>query len=632
MRLLEPITLGPRVAPNRLMFGPHVTNLGDNRSFSSRHVAYYARRAVGGAAVIVMEEASVHELDWPYERAPLASRAGDGWALCATALHNEGSLAIAALGHSGGQGSSAYSQRELMAPSRVPEVGAREVPKWMEADDIAEVVSGFSSAARLAAQAGVDGVEINAGQHSLVRQFLSGLTNHRGDEWGSDRLKFARDVLTSVREHIGPDRIVGLRLSCDELAPWAGITPDMAEPIAAALAPWCDYIVVVRGSIYTTSATRPDGHETPGFNRELCARIKSTVGAKAVVLQGSIVNHEMAESALHDGVCDLVEMTRAQLADPDLGVKVARNEAPRPCILCNQTCMARDARNPIVTCVVEPSTGHESSDPNWLARPATKRSIAVLGGGPAGLEAAITAAQRGHPVRLIERTEQLGGQVRNAAAGAGRHHLAAIIGWQIARAQELGVRVELDAVNPTFAPGERIIAAVGSTPGVVAYDVTGVDIIDVAVALQDLSCLDTGSVIIDDPIGGPIGVSLAELLGSRATLITQDQIAGNELARSGDLAPANVRLAQQGVTIQRRALIRSVVRSANGRIEVTIENRFSGEQRTIDCDHFVNAGFRLPLVDPVNEIAHAHAGDGVAPRTITEAILEGRRAVLAVER
>jgi mycofactocin system FadH/OYE family oxidoreductase 1 len=632
MRLLEPITVGSRQARNRLMFGPHVTNLGSARSLSHRHVAYYQRRAVGGAGVIVLEEASVHALDWPYERAPLASQSADGWALCATALRNEGSLVIAALGHSGGQGSSAYSQRELMAPSRVPEVGAREVPKWMEADDIAEVVSGFGSAARLAAQADVDGVEINAGQHSLVRQFLSGLTNHRGDEWGSDRLKFARDVLTSVRTNIGPDRIVGLRLSCDELAPWAGITPDMAEPIAAELATWCDYIVVVRGSIYTTSATRPDGHETPGFNRELCARIKSTVGAKAVVLQGSIVDHEMAERALGDGVCDLVEMTRAQMADPDLGVKVARHEAPRPCILCNQTCMARDARNPIVTCVVEPSTGHESSDPNWLARPSGKRSIAVLGGGPAGLEAAITAAQRGHPVRLIERTDQLGGQVRAAAAGAGRQRLAAIIEWQIARVRELGVSVELTTSNTTFEPDERVICALGSTPGVMSYDVNGVDVIDIAAALLDLSCLDNGSVVIDDPIGGPIGVSLAELLGSRATLITQDQIAGNELARSGDLAPANVRLAQHGVMIQRRALIRSVMRSANGRVEVTIEDRFSGEQRTIECDHFVNAGFRLPLVDPVNQVAHAHAGDSVAPRTIAEAILEGRRAVLAVER
>jgi mycofactocin system FadH/OYE family oxidoreductase 1 len=632
MRLLERITLGGRQARNRLMFGPHVTNLGLERSFSDRHVAYYQRRAVGGAGIIVLEEASVHHLDWPYERAPLAAESADGWARCATALRNEGSLGIAALGHSGGQGSSAYSQRELMAPSRVPDVGAREVPKWMEAGDIHDVVAGFGSAAALAIEAGLDGVEINAGQHSLVRQFLSGLTNHRGDEWGGDRLKFARDVLAAVRGGVGADAVVGLRLSCDELAPWAGITPEMAEPIAAELAQWCDYIVVVRGSIYTTAATRPDGHEAPGFNRELCGRIKSAVGATAVVLQGSIIDPSMAEAALDDATCDVVEMTRAQMADPDLGVKIGRGTAPRPCILCNQTCMARDARNPIATCVVEPTTGHETTDPNWTAHPSTVRSIAVVGGGPAGLEAAITAAQRGHQVRLIERSDSLGGQVRVAAAGAGRHHLAAVVDWQIEQIRQLGVHVALGDAEVIFASDERIIAAVGSMPGVIGYEVNDVDIIDVAVALHDLSRFGQGTVVIDDPIGGPIAVSLAECLGGRATLITQDQIAGNELARSGDLAPANVRLAQQGVTIERRSLIRSVHRGTSGRISVTVEDRFSGEQRSVECDHFVNAGFRLPKADAINDVAHARAGDAVAPRTIAEAILEGRRAVLTAER
>ncbi len=133
----------------------------------------------------MIEGASVHESDWPYERAPLAARCRDGWASIAAACHPHGTLVIAALDHAGGQGSSAYNQRPLWAPSRVPEVNTREVPKWMEADDIDAVVDGFASAAKLAAEAGCDGVEINAGQHSLVRQFLSGLTNQRDDEWGA---------------------------------------------------------------------------------------------------------------------------------------------------------------------------------------------------------------------------------------------------------------------------------------------------------------------------------------------------------------------------------------------------------------------------------------------------------------
>ena len=386
--LLTPVRLGTRTAANRVLFGPHVTNLGDDdRALTGRHLAYYRRRALGGCGTIVIEEASVHESDWPYERAPLAERCPDGWARIATAVQSEGALAVAALGHAGGQGSSAYSQRALWAPSRVPEVNSREVPKWMEAEDIAAVVTGFGTAAASAAAAGLDGVEVNAGQHSLIRQFLSGLTNQRGDEWGTDRLRFARDVLTAVRGALGPDRVLGLRLSGDELAPWAGITPDQAPAIAAELAAVVDYLVVVRGAIYSAEKTRPDFHEPPGFNIELCRAVRQAVpDGVAVVLQGSVVDVGQAGWALEDGVADAVEMTRAQIADPDLVAKLRAGtpERIRPCIRCNQTCQVRDARNPIVTCVGEPTSGRETEDPDWYAPTSRPREVLVVGGWPGG--------------------------------------------------------------------------------------------------------------------------------------------------------------------------------------------------------------------------------------------------------
>ena len=160
MKLLEPIDLGPRTAPNRVLFGPHVTNLGDDdRRLTDRHVAYYERRARGGCGTIVVEGASVHDSDWPYERAPLASRCADGWAAIAAACRPHGALVLASLDHAGGQGSSAYSQAPLFAPSRVPEVATRETPKWMEAEDIDAVIAGFATAAGAAIDAGCDGVE-----------------------------------------------------------------------------------------------------------------------------------------------------------------------------------------------------------------------------------------------------------------------------------------------------------------------------------------------------------------------------------------------------------------------------------------------------------------------------------------
>ena len=322
--LLRPLTLGRRTARNRTLFGPHVTNLGDDdRRFTDRHLAYYRRRAAGGCGTVVLEEASVHPSDWPYERCPWPSGCGDSWTRIGGALHGEGALAIAALGHSGGQGSSAYSQRELWAPSRVPEVNSREVPKWMEPADIEAVVDGFASAAALAVSCGLDGVEVNAGQHSLLRQFLSGLTNHRSDAWGADRLLLVRTVLAARPGRRGrgssprPAALVRRTGSVGRHHPRAGAGVGG---------------VAVRrrrlpgggaGAIFSVEKTRPDHHEPEGFNLDLCREVRAAVPERvAVVLQGSVVDPVQAMGAVAGDVCDAVEMTRAQIADPDLVAKL----------------------------------------------------------------------------------------------------------------------------------------------------------------------------------------------------------------------------------------------------------------------------------------------------------------------
>jgi len=637
--LLTPLPIGVRTAPNRVLFGPHVTNLGDDqRRFTDAHVAYYERRARGGAGIIVTEGASIHPLDWPYERAPLAARCGDGWRRIADACHAHGALVLASLDHAGGQGTSAFSQRELWAPSRVPEVNSREVPKWMEADDIAAVVEGFAEAATLAVASGCDGVEINAGQHSLVRQFLSGLTNHRGDEWGTDRLLFARQVLHAVRGAVGGDAIVSLRLCCDELAPWAGITPEMAPAIASALVhDGLDMVVVVRGSIYSAEKTRPDFHEAPGFNITTCRAVYDALPHTVVVLQGSL-DAASAEWALAEQVCDATEITRGLIADPDLVAKVAdgRHEQIRPCTRCNQACQVRDNRNPIVSCAVEPSSGHELTDPDWHSPAGRPRDIVVLGAGVAGLETARVAALRGHRVTVRETSSAPGGI-------AALTHMRPFVEWLVAEAARLGVVIEtgVDADRSTtdaIAPGDTgaVVQATGGRPGVAEYRIVdGATVVDCVDAWRSVIAgtphsdptldarLSASRVVMFDPIGGPIAVALAEALGDRAILLTHDQIAGNELSRTGDLAPANTRLAQRGVRVEKRTILREVHPG-----HVVVSDRFSGATREIACDVVVDCGFRLPT-DPVAGAEH-RVGDCVAPRTVLEAVLEGRRAALAL--
>jgi 2,4-dienoyl-CoA reductase (NADPH2) len=637
VKLLEPIALGRRTARNRVVFGPHETNLGRGRAVSDRHVAYYARRARGGAGVIVVETASVNESDWPYERAPLASECASGWRAVKDACGgSDGALVLASLGHAGGQGSSAYSQLPLWAPSRVPDVATREVPKEMEPEDIAAVVAGFEDASRRAvAESGLDGVEVNAGQWSLVRQFLSGLTNLRGDEWGTDRLRFARDVLAAVRRGAGDDAVVGLRLSCDELAPWAGITPEMAAELAPQLVEHVDYVTVVRGSIFTTSATRPDTHAEPGFNLDLARSIRAALPSRvAVVAQGSIVDAGQAEWAIGDRVCDAVEMARAQIADPDLVAKVAAGESERvrPCILCNQACQVRDARNPLVSCVTEPSSGHEWEDPDWTDRAAAPTDVLVVGGGVAGMECARIASLRGHRVTLAERGDVLGGMLRVAANGAGRAPLARYADWLEAEIGRLGVKVEcgreVTAEETATFHGE-VVLCTGSRAGHRAYETeSGGSVQSAADVLAGAGTpLPDGPVAVWDPIGGPIAISVAELLrsqGREVALVTPDLIPGNELSRTGDLAPANTRLQSAGVTLEKRSLLRRVCDDGT----IVVEDRFTGEQRRVAAAVLVDAGYRLPddaLWRATGEHAR-RAGDCVAPRTVYEATLEGRRA------
>jgi 2,4-dienoyl-CoA reductase (NADPH2) len=279
----------------------------------------------------------------------------------------------------------------------------------------------------------------------------------------------------------------------------------------------------------------------------------------------------------------------------------------------------RDVRNPIVTCIGEPTSGRETEDPDWYAPAVGPRHVVVLGGGPAGLETARVAARRGHRVDVVERSARVGGLT--AVAGPN----AQLVEWLERENRRLGVTIRTGEELTESENGNVVVQCTGSRPGQRPYEVdASATVIDIADLRRGLVALpETGDVVVFDPIGGPIGIALAEELGARAIVVTQDHIAGNELSRSGDLAPANVRLAQARVRIERRSLLRAARAGS-----VDVEDRFSGLHRSIECVAVVDCGFRLPD-DPIASVDH-RAGDCVAPRTVHEAILEARRVALSI--
>jgi mycofactocin system FadH/OYE family oxidoreductase 1 len=636
VQLTDPLFLAGRTASSRVLFGPHETNLGHRREISPRHVAYYARRAEGGAGVLVTETASVHPGDWPYERAPLAADCGPGWAATVAACRPAGALVLAGLGHTGAQGSSAWSQAALWAPSRVADVVVREVPMEMEDGELAALVRGFAAAARTAVAADTDGVEVDAGAGALLRQFASGLTNTRTDAHGTDRLRLTREVLAAVRAELGPDRVLALRLSCDELAPWAGTTPGQAADQVRELAGLVDLLTVVRGSGMAAAAYRPDGHTPPGVNVALTAAMRAAAGGRtAVVLQGSVVDPAQAQRALDDGVADAVEMTRAQIADADLVAKVRAGtpERVRPCVLCNQACLVRDIGNPLVSCIVDPRSGHETEDPDpERCRRAghVGPDVLVVGGGPAGLEAARVLALHGLAVRVADRGPRPGGLLPVVAALPGHQRFTAFADWLVAECSRLGVGFTVAEGDPAAA--DAVVLAPGGRAGAPTFDVgDGVRVLSAAdlltaVRAADLDAqLPPGPVLVSDPVGGSLGVGVAELLagaGRAVSIATPDRVVGARLARTGDLAPANTRLQQAGVRRETTTELRSV---GGGR--AVLADRWTGELREVDCAAVVDCAPRLPADAPSAEVG---AGDAVAPRTVLEAVLEGRRAALAL--
>ncbi len=452
-RLFTPLRIRDVEIPNRFAaagLGWSWTGLGASPTVPGPGLArFWGMRAAGGLGLIISEPQSVHPTSTasPQVVENTSDAVIEPYRAITQAVHEHGTKIVAHLNHIGHLGNGGYRSTPLWAPSEVRApmgtsfpAGGGVLPHAMTADEVAEVIEGFAAAAARDIDAGFDGIEINAAEGYLLAEFLSPVTNRRSDQYGGSaegRQRFLMEVIAAVRDRIGPGPLLGVRIGTDDHLE-GGLGVDDVREIAGVVsrAGAVDYLSTTPGFV-------PHMGSEPGAFSELAAAAKGASGLP-VLYMGWTDGPETAERLLEAAVCDLVGVSRATLADPELPRRAQAGELDRirPCIACNQSCTTMGT-----TCIVNPMSAAIVMMPAAAAGGAAadasdRKKLLVIGGGPAGMQAASLLAERGHSVTLWEREQSVGGQLRVAAQAPHRERIGAFADYLERELERTGVAVE----------------------------------------------------------------------------------------------------------------------------------------------------------------------------------------------
>lgn len=634
-RLFAPFAAGNLQTKNRIVMLPHGTSMLRDGEPTEDDDAYFEARARSGVGMVIAGGLIVHPTARRRARKNIEvydERFIASLKRKAAVVQRHGARIVGQLFHMGREMIGAEFDQATVAPSPLRSPRDPFAPHALDPEEIEAIIAGYGESAAHLQAAGFDGAEIHGAHGYLVAQFLSPATNHRDDAWGGDpdrRLRFLREVIDAIRTRCRDDFVLGLRLSADEELPdGLGIADSahIAEAIAATGA--VDYLSVtigVRGA-YIKDITVP-----PAPARRAAKILREASGLPVIVGQ-RITRPEIAEELLADGVADFIGMARALIADADWAAKAARGEAERirPCIGLLQDCRYHA---PHLHCAANPLTGRERRPDFQPGRAASSKRVAVVGGGPAGMEAARTAAERGHEVTLFEATDGLGGQFLYASSLPHRSGLRDLIDHLAGELRGAKVDVRLEhpvAAAADLAGFDAVIVATGAAARPVPEKMRGERVMswfDILTEGPPTPGHTGRAVLLDDGTGFWWTYGVAEMLvaaGWRVLVATPGTSIAGAIPQES-VGPLLARLGRAGTEFQVLTILDEPVPEGAQLMSVV-----SGETRIEACDLIVVQTGRTSQTGVAATLRaeglSVHMiGDCVAPRRLSQALYEAQR-------